>query len=78
MTEKHIVEASNRAADKAVPELEKICVDAINRHNLGQVRLPQSDMIRVGLVINEVQQQSFSLGVRIGLSLLHESLTEAD
>jgi hypothetical protein len=56
-------------------EREEIAVEAIKRH--GQPTLSGADVIRVGLILNEIQDQTFNLGVRYGMDLLFKALRQS-
>lgn len=76
MTGEKIVELASQAADKAVPELVKIMETAIKQHGLDKIRLDQSSVVSIGLAMNDVQGESFNVGVRLGLKLLMDALDE--
>lgn len=70
MTNEQIIAASTTAAHNAAPDLEAIATEAIKRYGVERVKLDQDDLVRFGLAMNEVQHQSFNLGVRIGMELV--------
>lgn len=69
MTDQVITEASNQAASGAAPALDEIATKAIKSNKLEAIAVSQADLIRIGLTINEIQQRSFNLGVRVGIEL---------
>lgn len=70
MTPEQIAEAAKAAADEAVPELEAIAEAAIKDHNLPAIKLTPDEMCRIGLALNDIQQNSFNLGAKVGQKML--------
>lgn len=75
-TDNQIKDAAQQAATEAEPELNQIAQAIILRHNLEQIKLNPTDLARIGLAFYEIQTQSFTLGVRMGMKLLVDVMRE--
>ncbi len=71
-----IRESAAQIGQQAHDELMRITTDAATRHGLYDVELGKTDMARVGMVIAEISDQSFILGVQMGLKVHLDSLME--
>jgi hypothetical protein len=72
MTEQQVAAVARRAAESAQPDLDAITEDVITRHKLDALAIEQQLLVRIGLALNDLQYQSFNLGVRIGAHLMLE------
>jgi hypothetical protein len=67
-------ECGARISEEAHPQLEAIAGAAVKRHGADRIRLDQTDIVRLASVLSEVQDQSFMLGVQLGMKLVMDLL----
>lgn len=69
---------ANSISQSAESELEKIAVEAARANGADQLQLSQPDTTRVALILNQVQHQSFLLGVQMGVEMMIKSIREVE
>jgi len=65
-----ITQVSAKVSEEAGPQLVKIAEEAARRHGAGKIHLSQEDTIRMAHVLSETQDQSFLLGVKLGIEIV--------
>jgi hypothetical protein len=78
VTEEQISDASAAAASEAQEQLNAIAENVIKKHGLSAINLTPDELCRVGLTLNDMQGESFNLGVRVGIKLVITLLQQQD
>ena len=65
-----VARESGRVAHEAEPQLVAIAEAANNRHQTASIALNQTDMAKIAITMSEIQNQSFMLGVQMGMKLV--------
>jgi hypothetical protein len=68
---------AQEAAKAAQPQLVEVATSAYHRHHGDQIRVSQIDMARLAMILAETQDQSFMVGVQMGMKLVIETSKEA-
>ena len=69
-TAEWLEEMSAKVSTEAQPQLIEIATNAAQRHGADKIHLSQPDTVRMAMVLSETQDQSFLLGIQLGLKLM--------
>jgi hypothetical protein len=67
-----ITKTSEKIAQEGESQLLQIAEDAAARHGIAAVILPQDDAVRLACFLNEVQHQSFILGIQLAFGIVKD------